>query len=383
MLTIKNAKIYTMVGDTLERGDLILKDGKIQGVGEDLTPIGKVVDAKGQILLPGLIDCHSHIGGMNFSHQRQLDDTNEMTAPLTPEMDMRYGTDTGSPDFELAYRSGITTLGLTPGSGNVICGTVFASKTFGTNIFDMTIKHPVALKVALGGNPTRTFGSVFQTPATRMSIPSLIRDYLKRGIEYQNLLEEAGKSGKLLPFDRQLEPLLPVLRREIPLKIHCTQYDMLTAIEIAREFNLKFSIEHAWGATEYLDELVESGADIVFGPIGSRHGYGEFHRIDIESVVELDQRGVRVALTTDAPLLAVDALVHHAGEAVRAGLPVEKALEMITINPARILGVQDRVGSIEVGKDADLVLFDAMPALDARATVKMTIQDGEIIYQRP
>lgn len=383
MIIIKNARIFTMTGKNYECGDILLDDGKIKAVGENLSSEGcQVIDAGGLIALPGLVDAHSHIGGMNFSSPKHVDDFNEMTRNVVPEVQALYGTDVSSQDFAYSIRSGITTAGITPGSGNLINGWAFATKTSGNNIFDMVIKNPMALKVAFGGNPKRTYGKNHQAPATRMSMPSIIRDLFERTKEYMAEKESAEKSGGKLPkYNAELEAVIPAIKKEIPLKMHCTQFDMITAIEIATEYGMPFSLEHAWGASIYMEEIVKSGCSICFGPLGSMHAPGECSVIDIESVIELDERGVNTCLITDAPILSVDCLVQHAGEAVRCGLPVERALRMITINPAVIMGVEDRTGTIEPGKDGDIVLFDGMPAYETSARVIYTIADGRVVYR--
>lgn len=383
MLLIKNAKIYTMADKIIEKGDILLEGKKILSIGHELEvdPQVEILDAEGLIALPGFVDCHSHIGGMNFSQPNLSSDSNEMTNSTTPQVEAIYGTDTNSPDFKYAYKAGITTLGITPGSGNVVCGLVFATKTYGKNIFEMTIKNPVALKTALGWNPKGVYSERNQEPYTRMSMPGIMKDLFREAKEYMEKKEAAEKNNGDMPeYDKKLEAVIPVLKKEIPLKMHCTQFDMLTAIEIAREFDLNFTLDHAWGATEYMEEIVESGCGVVFGPIGSRKGYGELRLIDIEAVVELDKRGVLTAITTDSPLVSIDSLIHHVGEAVREGLDVERGLRMITINPAKIMGVDNRIGSIEEGKDADIVLFKGLPAYNTNAKVVHTIIDGNIVY---
>ncbi len=382
MLLIKNAKIYSMVAPIIEQGDILIENNKIVKIGQGIEEKkAEVLRADGLIALPGLVDAHTHIGGMNFSQPTHTDDLNEMTNNITPDLQAIYGIDPGSPDFAYAYQNGITTVAITPGSGNVVAGWAFAAKTYGKNIFEMCIKNPIALKVALGGNPKRVYGKRNQQPSTRMSIPVMIKDLLSRANEYLEKKEQAQRENEELPaYDRELEAVIPVLKKEIPLKIHCTQFDMLTAIEIAREFGLDFTLDHAWGASEYLEEIIESGCKIVFGPIGSMKSLGEARLIDIESVVELDRRGVPVSLITDAPILSIDSLLHHAGEAVRAGCAVERVLRMITINAAEIIGVADRVGSLEVGKDADIVLFKGLPAYDTKAEVIATLINGKIVY---
>lgn len=386
MLLIKNAKIYTMADEVIDNGDILIEDGKIKEIGKDIGVDGvnvQIIDADGLIALPGLVDAHSHIGGMNFSTVEGVDDLNEMTRPLTPEVQAIYSTDATSPDFEYAYKNGTTTICITPGSGNVINGWVFAAKTYGDNIFDMVIKNPIALKIAFGGNPKGTYGRRDQMPSTRMSIPSIIRDVFERTKEYIKEKEEAEKNNTQMPkYNSELEAVIPAIKKEIPLKMHCTQFDMVTAIEIATEYDMKFSLEHAWGATKYMDEIVESGCDVCYGPLGSLKGFGESSLIDIESVIELDARGVNTAIMTDSPILSIDSLIQHAGEAVRSGLPVERALRMLTINPAKIMGVEDRVGSLEVGKDGDVVLFKGLPTYETSAKVMYTIIDGNIVYNR-
>lgn len=383
MLLIKNAKIYTMANEIIESGDILIENGKIKEIGQNIfVDNAEVINANGLIALPGLVDAHSHIGGMNFSGVDSIDDYNEMTKAVIPEVEALYGTDISSEDFKYAYKSGTTTICLTPGSGNVVNGLAFATKTFGDNLFDMVIKNPIALKIAFGGNPKRTYGSRNQSPSTRMSIPSLIRELFDNTIEYMKEKEDAIRNKTKMPkYNSELESVIPVIRKEIPLKMHCTQFDMVTAIEIAKEYDMEFSLEHAWGASLYLDEIVESGCEICFGPIGSLISPGECSVIDIESVVDLDNRGVNTALITDSPILSVDSLIQHAGEAVRNGLAVERALRMITINAAKIMRVDDRVGSIEIGKDGDVVLFKGMPAFETDAQVMFTILEGKVIYK--
>ncbi|MEG0894308.1 MAG: amidohydrolase family protein, partial [Oscillospiraceae bacterium] len=226
------------------------------------------------------------------------------------------------------------------------------------------------------GNPKNTYGAKGQMPMTRMGIAHVLREKLADAKKYMQEKDD-GKNPK---FDVELEAMLPAMRGEVPLKMHCTQYDMLTAIEIAKEFGLEFSLEHAWGACDYMDEIVESGCSVCYGPIATYRAPGERRKIDIEAVKILDDRGVNVAIVTDSPILSIESLYHHLGEAVREGLDINRGLRMVTINPAKILGVADRVGSIEVGKDADIAIFDGIVGLDTNAKVKYTIVNGEVVY---
>ena len=193
--------------------------------------------------------------------------------------------------------------------------------------------------------------------------------------------QKAKEKGEALEYDPDMEAMLLVLRGEIPCKIHCTQYDMLTAIEVAKAFGVRFSLEHAWGATDYMDEIVESGCDICYGPIGTYRCVGERRKVDIEAVKTLDERGVTVALITDSPILSEESLYHHIGEAVREGVPWMRALRMVTVNPSKILGVEERIGTLTEGKDADLILVKGRLGLDTDAKVLCTMINGQIVYQ--
>jgi len=380
-ILIKNANAYTMLTGDKEffKGDILLEYGKIKAMESQISDSdAEIIDASGLVVLPGLVDAHSHVGMFDFNTDAGNDDANEMTSPNTPAINAQYSTDATAREFKFYYQNGITSVLLTPGSGNVICGLPFAAKTYGDNIFDMTIKAPCALKIAFGGNPKNTWGHKGRMPMTRMGVANVLRDILNKAKDYM----EKKDNGENPKYDADLEAIIPALRNEIPFKMHCTQYDMLTAIEIAKEFGVHFSLEHAWGATDYMDEIVESGCDVCYGPIATyRTGAGERRKIDVESVKELDDRGVNVALVTDAPILSVETLINHVGEAVREGVKINRALRMVTINAARVLGVEDRLGSLEIGKDADIAIFKGTPGLDTNAKTIFTIINGEIVYK--
>lgn len=378
-ILIKGGTLCTMTGGRdVFPGDILVEGGRIKEVAQTITAgAARVIEASGLYVMPGLIDAHSHIGLFDFNAETSVDDANEMTNPVTAAVDARYGVNPKAREFKVAYEHGITAMLLTPGSGNVFCGKPFALKTYGDNVFNMTVKAPCAVKIALGGNPKNTYGDMKRLPMTRMGVASILWDTFARAKSYMEALDK----GEMPAYDPDLEAIVPALRGEIPCKIHCTQYDMLTAIEVASAFKVRFSLEHAWGATDYLNEIVASGCDVCYGPIATYRAAGERRKVDVEAVKLLDDRGVNVAIITDSPILSEESLYHHIGEAVREGLSQERAMRMVTINPAKILGVADRMGSLEAGKDADIIIVDGLLGLDTRAKVKCTMIDGQIVYQ--
>ncbi len=378
-ILIKNGTLCTMTENKIEKGDILIEGGKIAAIGPEIQdPAAQVIDACGLYVMPGLIDAHSHIGLFDFNNEYTVDDANEMTDPVTIAVDARYGVNPKAREFRASYEHGITTLLITPGSGDVFCGLPFALKTYGNNVFDMTLKAPCAVKIALGGNPKNTYGDRKQLPMTRMGVAHVLKETFRKAKEYLDKKERKED----VDYDANMEALGLALKGEVPCKVHCTQYDMLTAIEVCKEYGVHFSLEHAWGATDYMDEIVESGCDICYGPIATYRSPGERRKIDVEAVKELDQRGVNVALITDSPILSEQSLYHHIGEAVREGLPQERALRMVTVNAAKVLGVADRIGTLEVGKDADIILVRGRLGLDTNAKVEYTLIDGNIVYKR-
>lgn len=380
-ILIKGGTLYTMTDDekNIFQGDILLENGKIKAVAEQIEDTdAEIIDAAGCYVLPGLIDAHSHIGLFDFNHDKSVDDANEMTDPVSAAVDARYGMNPKARELKVAYEHGITSILFTPGSGDVFCGQPFVGKTYGDNIFEMTVKAPAAVKIALGGNPKNTFGDMKRLPMTRMGVAHVLWDTFRKAKEYLDKKEK----GEEQPYDANMEAIIPALRGEIPCKIHCTQYDMLTAIEVAKAYGVRFSLEHAWGATDYLDEIAESGCDICYGPIATYRSPGERRKVDVEAVKMLDDRGVNVAIITDSPILSEESLYHHIGEAVREGLSQERAVRMVTINPARQLGLEDRLGSLEAGKDADVIVMKGRLGLDTDAKVLYTIMDGNVIYRR-
>lgn len=378
MLLIKNATVYTMEDDAiLENCDLLLKDGKVAQIGRGLSADGaEVIDATGMIATPGLVDAHVHAGGFLNG------DLNESTDPITPHISALHAIDMHADDFQAIHKAGVTACCFIPGSANVICGTGFVAKTAGkNNMHDLIVMNPAVMKCAMGGNP-KGYGKRGKAPQTRMGVAAMLREALRKAQDYMAKKEAAGSDTDKLPaYDPKSEALIPVLRREIPLKIHCEQFDMLTTIEVAREFGCDYTIEHGWACDLYADELVEGGGTVCFGPISIAEGYGELTGGDVANVKELDDRGLNVCLITDGPICGPQILLISAGDAVRYGISHMRALRMITTNPAKALRVDDRIGSLKPGKDADVVLWSGVPALETSARPLYTIIEGKVVYK--
>lgn len=380
MLLIRNAMLYTMEdGAVPQQGDILMDGGKIRAVGRDLPTQGaEVLDASGLTATPGLIDAHSHVGGFAMEGA----DLNEITDPVTAHLCAIDAIDIHCDAFKALHTFGITAACFVPGSANVVCGTGFVAKTAGDNtVGDLAVLNPAVMKCALGGNP-KGYGKKGKAPMTRMGVADIFRDALRKARSYLEKKEAARDGrGEMPSYDAKCEALIPVLRREIPLKVHCEQFDMLTTIAIAKEFGCDYTIEHGWACNLYVDELVEGGGTVCFGPVGIAEGYGELTGGDVAYVRELDQRGLNVCLITDGPICGPAALLISAGEAVRYGVPHLRALRMVTCNAAKALRVDDRLGTLAPGKDADVVLWSAVPALETSARVRYTIIDGKIIYR--
>lgn len=289
MLLIRNAMLYTMEdGAVPQQGDILMDGGKIRTVGRDLPAQGaEVLDASGLTATPGLIDAHSHVGGFAMEGA----DLNEITDPVTAHLCAIDAIDIHCDAFKALHTFGITAACFVPGSANVVCGTGFVAKTAGDNtVGDLAVLNPAVMKCALGGNP-KGYGKKGKTPMTRMGVADIFRDALRKARSYLEKKEAARDGrGEMPSYDAKCEALIPVLRREIPLKVHCEQFDMLTTIAIAKEFGCDYTIEHGWACNLYVDELVEGGGTVCFGPVGIAEGYGELTGGDVAYVRELDQR---------------------------------------------------------------------------------------------
>ena len=384
MIFIKNGTIYTMAGEIIEKGSILIKEGKIVEVGKDIiAPLdAEVVDAEGKVVLPGFIDAHCHLGMWEEGIGFEGSDGNEMVDPVTPHLRAIDAINPMDISFEEAYQGGVTTAVTGPGSANVVGGTFVAIKTVGNRIDDMIIKDPIAMKVAFGENPKRVYDSQKKSPMTRMATAAILRETLFKAKSYMDKKDRAEDSSKLPEFDMKMEAMIPVLKKEIPLKAHAHRADdIFTAIRIAKEFDVDITLDHCTEGHLIVDELVKEGKSAIVGPsLGNRSKF-ELKNMTFETPKVLVEAGIKVAITTDSPVTPLQYLPLCAGLAHKAGLEEMEALKCITINAAEIVGLSDRIGSIEVGKDADIAIFDGNPIKDVNHRTYMTIIDGKIVYK--
>lgn len=384
MIFIKNAKIYTMKDEIIENGSILISEGKIQEVGRDIEcPKGvQVVDAEGRMLTPGFVEAHCHLGMWEDAIGFEGSDGNETTDPVTPELRAIDAINPMDRTFREAYEGGVTTAVTGPGSANVIGGSFAAIKTYGHRIDNMIIKEPIAMKIAFGENPKRVYNSKQQTPMTRMATASILRNTLFKAKAYLEKKENKDES-KHPEFDMKMEALIPVMKREIPLKAHAHRADdIFTAIRIAKEFDLDITLDHCTEGHLIAEDLVREGKPAIVGPSFGDRSKFELKNLTFDTPKVLVEAGVKVAITTDSPVTPLQYLPLCAGLAHKAGLDEIEALKAITINPAEIIGIDKRVGSIEVGKDADIVIFDGNPLKDIDSETFMTIIDGKIVYSK-
>lgn len=382
MLLIKGGTIKTMAGEDIVNGEILIDDGKIISVGKDLViPEGtEVYDASGCLVTPGLIDGHCHIGMHEEAIRWEGNDTNEYSSPLTPEVRAIDAINPLDESFQNALRGGVTTAVTGPGSANVVGGTFAAIKLHGKCVDDMVIKQPVAMKIAFGENPKGAYGQQGKKPPyTRMAVASMLREILQKTRNYAADIEAAEKDDtKKRPFDFQLEAMLPVIRKEIPLKAHAHRADdILTALRIAKEFDVNITLDHVTEGHLIADKLAEAAKPVLVGPsFGSKTKF-ELKEKSFATPGILNKAGLPVCIITDAPVIPLYYLPLCAGLAVREGLDENEAWKAITINPARVAGIDSRVGSLEVGKDADIAIFTADPLKDIQAIARQVFVSGK------
>lgn len=381
MICIRDGLVFDAVHEKPEKKDILIDQGKIVKIGAELTVPAEceIVDAEGLWVYPGFIDAHSHLGTMGSSIGFEGDDVNEMTDILTPQL---RGIDCIEPMdivFKEAREGGVTTVCTGPGSANVVGGTFAAIKTVGKRVDDMVINDRVAMKCAFGENPKRCYKD--KNNFSRMSIAAKLREILFKTQEYDAKIKAAGDDLSKRPaFDFKLESMLPVLHREIPLKAHAHRADdIFTALRIAKEFDLRITLEHVTEGSLIAEELAEENVMLAVGPSLTHRTKFELKNLSFQTPGDLANAGCHVSIITDAPVIPQQYLRLCAGLAVKAGMKEFDALKAITIHPAEHIGVADRVGSLEAGKDADIVLMDGS-LFESQSNVLATYIDGKKVF---
>lgn len=384
MLVVQNAKLYTIT-DGIKEGSVLIDDqGKIKSIGQIEIPEGAtIIDGTGKVLMPGLIDAHGHAGAWEEGVGWEGSDGNEMTDPITPHLRVLDAINPHEEGIAEALQAGVTAMCVLPGSANVIGGQGVVIHLYGNTVDEMIIKEDGGLKMAFGENPKRVYSGQKKTPSTRMATAAVLRESLVKAQNYLAKLEKSKTDPDKAPErDLKMEVLVKVLKREMPVRAHAHRADdIMTALRIAKEFNLDMSIEHCTEGHKIARELKEAGVWAIVGPTMTNRSKVELKDRSFATLRVLYEAGIPITITMDHPVIPVGYLTTAAGYAVKAGLPYEEALKAITINPAKVLGIDDRYGSLEVGKMADLVLWSGEP-LDVQSQVEQVLIHGEVVYSR-
>lgn len=384
---LNGGTIKTMAGGEIPHGCIRILDGVIAQIGsQEQIPLhpyeGEPVlqVPEGALVLPGLIEAHCHMGITEEKKGMEGDDCNETVEPITPYLRAIDAINSMDAAFDDAVRAGITAAMIGPGSSNVVGGQFAFVKTKGRRIDDLIVKAPAAMKVAFGENPKVNYAGQGKSPTTRMAIAAMLRRELFRARAYAEKRERALREGEHFEKDFDLECWLPVLSGEIPLKAHVHRVDdIYTAIRIAKEFDLRMTLDHCSEGHLIAEDLAKEGYPAIVGPDLASRSKIEVQNAAFKTVGILQRAGVLTAITTDHPVSLIASLPLCAGLAVKAGLPAEEGLKAITINAARICGMEKRVGSLEVGKDADIAVFTGSPLEIATQTL-YTIIGGNMVY---
>ena len=377
MICIKNGTLHTAVSKETFIADILIDGGKIVKIGKGLSADGaEVIDATGLQVYPGFVEAHCHIGLDGYGIGYEGHDYNELNDPVTPQVQAIDGINPFDPCMKMAAKAGVTCFATGPGSSNSIGGTFAAIKPVGTRVDNMIVKFPIAMKCAFGENPKRCYQK--QGISSRMTNAAKIREALNKAKVYKAKIEAAGDDASKLPaYDQKSEALIPVLNREIPLKAHAHQAnDIFTAIRIAKEFGVGLTLEHVTEGHMIVDELAKENLPLAVGPTFGHASKFELQNKTWETPGILAKAGCHVSIITDAPVTPLHYLPLCAGLAIKAGMDEYDALRAVTINPAEHIGIADRVGSLEEGKDADVVIVDGCP-FDVTGVNKHVLINGE------
>lgn len=380
MICIRNGNVHNAIDPQSFAADILIRDGKIKEIGANLSvPDGtEIIDASDKEVYPGFVEAHGHIGLDGYGIGYEGMDYNELNDIVCPQMRGLDGVKPMDPAFAMAAKAGVTSVCVGPGSANVLGGTFTTIKTVGKRVDNMVIRDGVAMKCAFGENPKRVYRD--KEDSSRMTTAALLRETLFKAKEYLAKKEAAGDDISKSPaFDMKMEAMIPVIKGEIPLKahVHATE-DIFTALRIAKEFGLKITLEHVTEGHLIADELAKENVPLAVGPTLTSASKFELRNKSWITPGVLDRAGCQVSIITDSPVIPQEYLPLCAGMAVKAGMDPFKALQAITINAARHAGISDRVGSLEVGKDADIVITDGCP-FEVSTTIEKVLIDGKVI----
>lgn len=378
MVLIKNGLIHDLENREPYRADILVKDGKIADIGLDFSDDCDIFDAAGRDVYPGMVDAHSHLGVAGTAIGFEGSDYNEIGDICSPQMRGIDSVNPFDPAFKTAAKAGVTTVATGPGSADALGGTWLAIKTTGICVDEMVVRDPIAMKCAFGENPKRVYKD--RGNFARMSTAAHLREMLFKAREYARKKDAAGDDpAKMPPFDFKLESLLPVIRKEIPLKAHAHQAnDILTAVRIAKEFDLKMTLEHVTEGHLIADILAKTDYMMAVGPAFTAATKFELKNKSWTTPGILSEKGCHVSLVTDHPFSLEEYLPVYAGLAVKAGMDEYEALKAITINPARHIGCEDRIGSLRKGKDADIMIWNG-PLFSVESDAEAVFINGELI----
>ncbi len=387
-MIIKNAKVFTMDGGkVIERGTVVITNGKISYVGEDVpnTEGHTVIDGEGCILTPGFIDAHTHLGLIEDSLCFEGDDLNEETSPVTPQLSALDGINPFDICFADAYRAGVTSVCTGPGSANPVSGMAVLVKTYGKRVETMAVSSPVSMKFALGENPKCVYHGKSEAPQTRLATAALIKEALVKAKKYASAMAEYQNDPENCDepeYDDKNEALAPVVNGILPAHFHAHRADdIFTAVRIAKQFSLKYTLVHCTEGYLAAEELAKEGISAILGPNMTDRSKPELKNLSFENPKILNEHGILFSICTDHPETPIQYLPLCAALAHKNGLPYMTALEAITCNAAKILGVSDKIGMIKEGMDGDLVLFDGDP-LNIYSDVIKTVINGEVVYEK-
>lgn len=380
---IVNGRIWTMSAGEIPGGTILLDRGRIVAVGSsvEVPPGAEVIDVSGAVVTPGFIDAHTHAGICEEGVPEDPDPVNDATDPITMGLRALDAINPSDEAFRNALSSGVTCVNVVPGSANVVGGTGAVVKTWGSTMEDMLVLSHSGMKAALGENPMRVHGRKDRLPSTRMGNAYCLRKALQDAVDYRERKRSAAEKGEHFSLDLGFENMLPVLEGRVPLRVHCHRADdICTAVRVCEEFKVPFTLEHGTEGHLVVELLASKGVSVAVGPTQSSKSKIELRNKGWETLVAFSRAGVRFCMITDHPVIPIETLQVAVSLAVRHGLEPLEALRAVTIRAAEHLGLAHRMGSIQEGKDGDLVVWDGDPT-DVRVAPRMVFVEGRLVYE--